>query len=542
MLEKPVVRGLFHARLILYYPPTKVRNTLGELWQDDGHAYRDSEHSGRPQRVAPTVIRAAYSRLGRLLESPPWWLILASLLIADTVYGFQQTAITPALPVVQQEFDASREWTTWVFSGYLIVASVMPIFLGKVADRFGRRRVFLAALTVFLLGSVAAGLAPSIAVLVAGRLVQGVGGIVFPLSFSLVREHLPHHRVRGGIGVLTGGFGLGGLLGFGLGGVLTAFAGWRWIFGVGVVVLLVAVVLVRFTVPAGGPGSRIALDAPGAALLGGAIAALIVALTEGPHQGWASPFVLGAFALALLAGIGWVARELHTSEPLMDLRVLTSRGVLLTNIAALLGGYAVFSVNILMPFLLEGAGAGKVPTAFGLAAGPLLTGIVLLPRALGQVFGGPATGPLSRLLGPPAVFALGLLIQAGSTLGLALWRSEVWMLLVELGGLGVGFGISISAAASIVTLAASGEQTGIAAALNSVLRRAGGAVGAQVAIALLAVLTVPGSGNAPTSAAFTTAFAVAAAVSLVGSVCALFAAPLRQSRAATTSDHDTVPD
>lgn len=126
-----------------------------------------------------------------------------------------------------------------------------------------------------------------------------------------------------------------------------AFAGWRWIFGVGAVVLLVAVVLVRLTVPADGPRSRAALDTPGAALLGGAIAALVVELTEGPHQGWTSPFVLGAFSLALLAAVGWVARELRTSEPLMDLRVLTSRGVLLTNMAALLGGYAVFSVNIL---------------------------------------------------------------------------------------------------------------------------------------------------------------------------------------------------
>lgn len=486
------------------------------------------------------MVHLARSRIAEALHSPPWWLILTSLLIADTVYGFQQTAITPALPVVQQEFNATLAWTTWVFSGYLIVASVMPIFLGKVADRFGRRRVFLAALTVFLLGSVAAGLAPSMAVLVGGRLVQGIGGIVFPLSFSLVRDNLPREKVRGGIGILTGGFGLGGLAGFGLGGVITAFASWRWVFGAGVIVLLIAVVLVRLTVPATGPRSPTSLDTPGAVLLGGAIAALIVALTEGPLRGWTSPLVLGAFSLTLLAGFGWVVRELRTSEPLMDLRVLASRGVLLTNVAALLGGYAVFSVNILLPFLLEGAGAGDVPTAFGLAAGPLLTGIVLLPRALGQVFGGPATGPLSRLIAPPVVFALGLLIQAVSTLGLALWRSQVWMLLVELGGLGVGFGISISAAASIVTLAASGEQSGIAAALNSVLRRAGGAVGAQVAIALLAVLTVPGS-DAPAASAYTTAFAVAAAVSLIGSICALFAAPLRKSRAAIT-DHDTVPD
>lgn len=452
--------------------------------------------------------------------------MLASLLVADTVYGFQQTAITPALPVVQRDFGASREWTTWVFSGYLITASVMPIFLGKMADRFGGRRVFVAALTVFLLGSVTAAVAPSIGMLVLGRIVQGVGGVVFPLSFSLVREHLPYRQVRRGIGMLTGGFGLGGLAGFSLGGVITEFAHWRWVFGVGVIVLVLAIGLVWLVVPADSPRSTASLDIPGAVLLGCTIAALIVALTEGPQQGWTAPPVLGMFLLMVLAACGWVVRERRTSEPLMDLRVATSRTVLLTNIAALFGGYAVFSVNILLPFLLEETAAGPARTGFGLAAGPLLAGIVLLPRALGQSVGGPMTGPLSRHLGPVAVFALGLLAQAVSTLGMALWRGQTWMLMLELGGLGLGFGISISAAGSIVALATV-AQSGIATALNSVLRRVGGAVGAQIATALLTTITLPGS-HVPAPVAFTVAFLVAAGLSLIGAGCAFLALPLRR--------------
>src|SRR5699024_4001730 len=137
----------------------------------------------------------------------------------------------------------SQEWTTWVFSGYLIVASVIPIFGGKLADRIGRRRVFLAALAIFLIGSITAGLAPSIHVIVVGRLIQGVGGIVFPLSFSILRDHVDQRWIGRGIGILTGGFGFGGLAGFGLGGMLAEFAGWRWIFAIGVVVLAIGIVL-----------------------------------------------------------------------------------------------------------------------------------------------------------------------------------------------------------------------------------------------------------------------------------------------------------
>ncbi len=473
------------------------------------------------------MARLAHSRPAALVSSPPWWLVLVSLLIGDATYGFQQTAITPALPVVGQAFDASREWTTWVFSGYLIVASVMPIFLGKVADRIGKRRVYLAALAVFWLGSIVAASAPSIAVVVVGRLIQGIGGIVFPLSFSMLRDHLPTGRVSTGIGVLTGGFGLGALLGFGLGGAITQFLSWRWVFGLGAVALVIGVALVRLTVPADSAHSTAGLDTPGAALLGGAVAALIVALTEGPSRGWAAPFVIALFVVSALAATAWAGRELRTPEPLMDLRVLASRTVLLVNGASLLGGFTVFSVNILLPFLLEGQGAGAAYTAFGLAAGPLLTGIVLLPRALGQSAGGPSSSPLSRLLGAAPTFALGLLVQAGSTVALALWRGATWMLLAELGGLGLGFGITLSAAGSIVTLAATKTETGIATSLNSVLRRVGGAVGAQIAAALISSITLTGSAT-PAPAGFTIAFLLAGAVSVAGAACAMLAVPLRQ--------------
>ncbi|HET8929058.1 MAG TPA: MFS transporter, partial [Acidimicrobiales bacterium] len=110
-----------------------------------------SDDTGKtpPGRVRTTT------RIGKLAgERPQWFVTLAGLFLAVTVYGFQQTAITPALPVVQQDLGASREWTTWLLSGYFIVASVTPVFLGKLADRSGKRRIFLVALGVFLVGSV----------------------------------------------------------------------------------------------------------------------------------------------------------------------------------------------------------------------------------------------------------------------------------------------------------------------------------------------------------------------------------------------------
>lgn len=453
-------------------------------------------------------------RIARL----PWWMGLAALLLADIVYGFQQTAVLPAMPAVRADFGASREWTTWLLSGYLIVASVTPIFFGKLADRVGKRRVYLTALGVFLIGSVVCALAPSIGVLVFGRVIQGAGGAVFPLSFALVRDQLSAGKVRAGIGILTGGFGVGALAGFAAGGAITQFLGWEWVFWVGVMTLAAAMVLVRMTLAESRERSHAGLDTPGAVLFAGAMAALIIALTEGPQRGWSSAPVIAAFVVSAAAVVGFVIRELRTRDPLIQLRVLASRQVLLANIAALTAGYAVFAANLLIPFLLERSGHSVA--LFGLAAGPLLTGLVMVPRALGQSIGGPITGPLAHLLGTARAFALGMLLIVLAVLGLAFWRDELWMMMIELAVLGLGFSISLGMGSAIVTMAADATESGIAASINSVMRRVGGGIGAQVATALLATVTVAG-GDAPAPAAFTRAYLAAAAVAAVGVLCAL---------------------
>ncbi len=443
-----------------------------------------------------------------------------------TVYGFQQTAITPALPVVQHDLGTSRECTTWLLSGYFIVASVTPVFLGKLADRSGKRRIFLTSLTAFLAGSIGAALSPSIGLLVVCRLVQGLGGAVFPLSFAIVRDELPPERVSSGIGILSGGFGLGSVVGYALGGLITELIGWRWIFWIGAIVLAVAATLVRGTVPVSPTRIQRSLDTPGAVLLAAALSGVIVAVTEGPQHGWSAPLTLGMFVLAILALVAWAHRELHTAEPLMDLRVLASRTILLTNAASLLSGYAAIGSSVLLTFLLQGK-AGPHLAAFGLAAGPLLTGIVLVPRAAGQAVGGPTTGPLSRRFGQVWIFAFGMLMMTAGLAGLTVWRAELWAIMAELAVLGVGFGLVVSVMGSLVTLTADVGETSVATSINAVVRRVGGAIGAQVGVALLDTITF-GASLEPTPGAFTAAFGVAAAASFAGLLCALFIAPAQR--------------
>lgn len=439
--------------------------------------------------------------------------VLSALGIAVVAFGFQQTAIIPALPTVQADLHASRGWSAWLLSGYLVASSVFTPLVGKLGDRFGRRRMLLIALGVFLLGSIGGMLAPNLGVLVAFRALQGVGGAVFPLTLALAREHLPDRRVSAGVSLLTGGFGLGTALGFGLSGVLVETGSWRAVFGAGAIALTVAGVLVPVLLPASARGRPGPIDLPGATLLAVGLALPLIALTEGPRRGWGSPLVVGAFVVGAAGLVGWVVYDLRVEAPLLDLRLLARRSVLLVNLATAALGFALFGIYFLVPYLL------RSPAGVGPGSGPVTDGLFLLPLALGQLVAGPAAGPLGRWLTDRTLVALGLGLVGVGALGHALRHGDVVVLLAWSLLLGLGAGLGIAVASTVITRVAADAETGVATAMNSVLRRVGGGVGGQVGAALTATVV---TASAPVAdGAFALAFGLCAAVAGVGALLAL---------------------
>jgi MFS family permease len=264
--------------------------------------------------------------------------VVAALFLGTTAFAFQQTAVVPALPTIETALAAPTRLSAWLLTGYLVIACVSAPLLGKLGDRFGKRRLILFALGAFLVGSVGAALSPSIGWLIACRTLQGLGGAVFPLSQSVVRDELPPEAVGTGMGWMTAAFGLGGTLGLGLTGLLVEAASWRAVFVAGAIVVVAAVVLVRAFVPPSPVRNPARLDLPGAGLLAGGLGALLLPITEGARWGWLSAPTL-AFALAGVAALAiWVVRELRTPEPLVDLRALGARPVLFANLTTVLLG------------------------------------------------------------------------------------------------------------------------------------------------------------------------------------------------------------
>jgi MFS family permease len=210
---------------------------------------------------------------------------LAILSVAGTAFALQQTMVVPALPALQRDLHTTTTWVTWVLTVFLLVAAVATPVLGKLGDQYGKERLLVISLAVFLAGCVGAALAWNIWTLIAFRALSGAGGAVFPLSFAIVRDEFPREKVGVGIGLISAVFGVGGGFGIVLSGLIVDHASWRWLFALGAATAVPAPGLVARHVPESTVRSVRRLDLAGAGVLALALTALLLALTVGVDQG-----------------------------------------------------------------------------------------------------------------------------------------------------------------------------------------------------------------------------------------------------------------
>jgi EmrB/QacA subfamily drug resistance transporter len=459
---------------------------------------------------------------------------LAILTLAGIAYALQQTMVIPALPTLQRDLHTTTTWVTWVLTVFLLVASVATPILGRLGDQYGKERVLLISLLLFLAGSIGAAAAWNIWVLIAWRALQGAGAAVFPLSYGIIRDEFPREKIGVAIGLISAVFGIGGGFGIVLSGVIVDHLSWRWLFIVGAVNIAAAAVLVHKFVPESPIKTPSRVDFVGATLLSGGLIAMLIALTEGESWGWTSTRTLGLAAVALLLFVAWGITELRVPEPMVDMRMLAVRQVLFTNVTALVAGFAMFGTFVLVPNFVETPHG--LPRSvqrlvdYGFDASATKAGLYLLPSSITLLFAGPLAGLIGRRTGSKWPLAAGLLLVAGAAASLAAWHDESWQILVAMAVLGVGVGFAFAAMATLITEAVRPSETGVATGMNTVMRTVGGVIGGQVGAALLAAHTIPGTNGVPSVVGFEMAFGIGAVAAFVGAGVAVFVTPPRLRR------------
>ena len=439
---------------------------------------------------------------------------LAVLSLAGCAYALLQSLVVPALPVLQHDLHTSTSGVAWVFTSYLLAASVVTPIAGRLGDMFGKKRVLVIVLGCLAAGSALGGLATTLPVMITARAIQGIGGAIFPLAFGIVRDQFPQKRVAFAIAIISGILGIGGGLGIVLAGPILNHADYHWLFWIPLIVTLITVVAAIFLVPEStvrAPGS---VDWLGAALLSGWLIALLLAVSEAPTWGWGSPKTIGLMLLAVALAVAWVWAESRAEHPLVDMTMMRLRGVWTTNLAALLVGFGMYSLFVLIPEYVQ----APTSTGYGFGASVTESGFYLIPSTLMVMVFSPIGGRLSSRVGSKVPLVAGAAIVAVAFVILALWGASASVYIASTFA-GIGVGLAFAALANLIIEAVRPDQTGVASGMNAIVRLIGGAIGSEIAASILAA-SVLASGY-PTETAYKVVFSVWAVVVGIGVIASL---------------------
>jgi len=411
---------------------------------------------------------------------PRRWTVLAICCLSLFLVGLDTTIVNVGLPSIGAGLHVGTRGLEWTVDAYTLVLAGLLISSGALADRVGRRRVFRLGLVVFGAASVACALAPTIGVLIAARVMQGVGAsMLSPVALAIVVNVMtePKERARA-IGVWAAVFGVSMAVGPLVGGALVSGVGWRSVFWINVPVVVVALALTSVFVPESRAERPRRLDGPGQLLLTLVVGSSVAVLIEGPHIGWDSPTAIVGYVVAAVSAAAFGRVESRRTEPLVDPWLFRRPPF----IAAVVGAVVVFvalSATLLLNTLYLQHARGMTPLAVG---------VVTLPMAVAATVCAPLSGVLVGRFGPrPPLLLAGGFITAGGLCVLGISNhTDIRLLSLAYLLIGIGFGF---ANAPITNTAVSGlppTRAGVAGGITSTARQLGSALGIALAGSIIA--------------------------------------------------------
>ncbi|MEI7033383.1 MFS transporter [Streptomyces pratensis] len=425
--------------------------------------------------------------------------------------GALESVVTPTLPLLRRELQMSHAEGALLSIVLLVTGALLTPVAGKLGDRYGGKQVLVRLMAVVCAGGLVSALAPNLPVLLLGQILQGAMVGALPLSFILVREHLPEGESKVAIGVVSGLFVGGTVAGTLSAGPVAEGLSRHWMFALPTLAVIGATVLVNRLMPHDPPrrSDGAGIDWPGLGLLSGTLVTLMLVLALAPDLA-ARPLML-AVLLAVLAAFatGWTAVERRAAAPMVDLRMLGCpevwKSCVLTFMICVGTSVAVYLVPALFALSAD---------AYGFGASATRIGLFLLPGAVAASLAGPLSGFGVRRFGSRAVVTAGVFIMAVGLLGLAAVHTEAWHLVVGKALIALANGLCVTAMVTSTATSVDRGDTGIATGLVLVTRVIGFAVGVQFSGAILTAGTPAGS-DLPAESAFVAGFVLAGAVTVL---------------------------
>lgn len=422
-------------------------------------------------------------------------LLVVALMLSILLASLSQTVLGSALPTVVGELGGVDQMM-WVLTAYLLATTItMPIY-GKLGDEFGRKPLLIVAITLFMVGSTIGGVASTMQLLIIGRVVQGLGGGgLMVLAQAIIADVVPARSRGVYMGWMSAAFAVSSVAGPLLGGWFTEEIGWRWTFWInlplGILALAGALAFLRLPRRV---ASHRGVDAWGMALLAVATTCTVLVFSWGGNEfAWNSPVLIALAVVGVAAAGAFVVVERRTAHPLMPPQLFRDRNFVVTTIAGLVAGLAMFSVAGYLPSYLQ-MGFLVGPTAAGLLMVPMAGAILLTSVASGAVVKRTGRYKWMPITGA-GVTALGLVLVGTTTL-----ETPLWVLSAALGVVGMGLGALLQLLVLIMQNSVPGSVVGIATASSNFFRLVGGVVGLAVIGSLFAARLAEGLGGGSNAA------------------------------------------
>jgi len=444
---------------------------------------------------------------------------IAVIATSGAVMAIMQTMFIPLLAQIPGILNTTPDNASWLITATLISSVVAIPTMSRLADMHGKRKMMLLSISLMVAGSLLGAVSTDLAVLIIARALQGFAIAMIPLGMSIMRDLVPPERLASGVALISGTMGVGGAIGLPFGGIIYENLGWHAIFWVSVVTgtlcgLAIFAIVPESKVRAGGR-----FDIRGAVLISVALTSFLLGVTKGSHWGWTSPSILTCWGVAIAVLLYWFPYELKSGHPIIDLRSSAQPAVLITNIASVLVGIAMYANMLSSTQFLE------MPTASGYGFGLTVShaGLLILPASFAMVIMAPVAARVTNVYGPKITFILGgVLLGVGYILRMffmsAPWQITMGAIVVSLGTM-----TSMSAAPNIIMRSVPITETAAANGLNNVVRNVGMSVSSAAVAAFLTGLTfVAGSQVFPDRMAFVYIYIAAGLCGFAGAIVAMF--------------------
>lgn len=412
------------------------------------------------------------------------------ILIAMCVALVAVVASVSGLNVAQQdlaiELGASQSQLLWIINGYTIALAALLLPIGAIGDRWGRKKVLLGGLGLFIVANIAAAMASTVTQLLVFRIAGGVGAaMIMPVTLSVITSSFPAEERDRAIGVWAAFAGAGGIIGLFTSSLVVDNLTWPWVFALPVVLSVIALAMTVAVVPHSSEHQNGRFDVVGSILSAVAVGALVLGIHEGPEAGWSDPMTMAGLIVGVVAAVGFVLWERRQEHPLLDVRVFRNRmlgsgsTILLVVFAIMMGLFLVVVqyLQVVLGYSAIKAAGGLIPLAALMM--PLSAAAPLIARRVGM---------RNMFVGGSLLVAAGLAIMAS----MASVEGGYWSILPGLLVLAVGVGLIMTPGTTAITESLPQEEQGVASALNDTVREFGGAVG----IALLGSIMSAGYSSA----------------------------------------------